>query len=634
MKNCPHCNRLVAEDNNECPVCGKPLNEDAVTAAPQPEPIETTEQSEAGGAEAAPEAVEPAADPAAAAPTVEAEAAAPQADVIPSAQPEMDPTVPEPKNGKKKWIIPAAIAAVVVVAAGAFAVTSLRQKDPKDIVLDAFKSITAEGQTDPAEELLHLSKISELNTESSQGSLEFTYDGSSIAEANAAQTATLGMDFLNDMENNNMSAEIRAGFGGMDIARFQMYLDDTQFVMAIPELSSKAIMLNYGENLDEQLEASPFLGPLLQDSGMNLEGFNNYMKKAQEIAATGDPIINLPELWNRYKEGSQAIDDLKAAMTVEKIDSKKVTIDGAEVDADGYHVVVTKDALLQFADATKDFMLSDETLKQEFIEYAQLIAELQGTMTSMYGYEEQTPESMQQEVWDEINEQYDIIMDGLEESMGDVTMDVYVRKDGKMAQFSYETILTADGDEVEVYGDVNFTGGYNMLSNVNGTLNIEGLVGTVTDKVTLTFDKTGTYEAGAAWDGRLVASIGNGIDTYGMVYEGNYTAEGNTYDIDVEFLNGDKIVLALTSNGTIKTNADEKTMELLMDSLRIETNALTGRADYVEFSGLYTVGPLTDEVEMPEGDLFDILAATEEEFDALGNEIVGKYMGLMMQFYQ
>lgn len=95
-------------------------------------------------------------------------------------EPAGEPAEPagEAPKGKKKWVIPAAIAAVVAIAAGAFAMTSA--KDPKDAVIGAFKSIVAEGQTNPAEEIFGVSAMTDkLNKESSEMNMELTVEGSS-----------------------------------------------------------------------------------------------------------------------------------------------------------------------------------------------------------------------------------------------------------------------------------------------------------------------------------------------------------------------------------------------------------------------------------------------------------------------
>ena len=92
----------------------------------------------------------------------------------------------------------------------------------------------------------------------------------------------------------------------------------------IPELSSKVFTLNYAEDLEGQLAASPYAGSMLEEGGMDLAALGSYFEKCNEMASSGEQLFNLKELWERYKEGSQAIDDLKAAMTVEKTEKKDI----------------------------------------------------------------------------------------------------------------------------------------------------------------------------------------------------------------------------------------------------------------------------------------------------------------------
>ena len=77
--------------------------------------------------------------------------------------------------------------------------------------------------------------------------------------------------------------------------------------------------------------------------------------------------MDLKALWNRYKEGSKAIDDLKTAMTVTKNDKKEFTIDGQSENCRGYHVTLPKDALIRFAKTTREFFLNDESLNQAVV---------------------------------------------------------------------------------------------------------------------------------------------------------------------------------------------------------------------------------------------------------------------------
>ena len=83
---------------------------------------------------------------------------------------------------------------------------------------------------------------------------------------------------------------------------------------------------------------------------------------------------SLKALWSRYREGSQAIDNLKAAMTVEEIEGKTQTINGKEESVAGYQVQVSKEAFAEFLTATKEFIMADEAFKTDVVEYFDIMA--------------------------------------------------------------------------------------------------------------------------------------------------------------------------------------------------------------------------------------------------------------------
>ena len=130
---CPHCNQEINDESQICTYCGKSLNE-----VPDGQ-SQTENQEHSSDTEADSQAT---AEPAAEENIVAPEAGAEVTEAV-AAKETTEPAGEAPK-GKKKWVIPAAIAAVVAIAAGAFAMTSA--KDPKDAVIGAFKSIVAEDR--------------------------------------------------------------------------------------------------------------------------------------------------------------------------------------------------------------------------------------------------------------------------------------------------------------------------------------------------------------------------------------------------------------------------------------------------------------------------------------------------------
>lgn len=599
---CPYCNQEIEDGSTVCSICGKELTQTAdVTSETSGEAAET-------GAEA---------------PQAETEPAQPASGSDVFVEAEKKP------NKKKVGIIAAVIALVVVIGAAA---ALFPKKNSKDVVIDAFKSITASGQTSPMEEIFGWKAMSEkTNTSSSAVDLELQIQECSDPTINQLATAKIGMTALNDVENKKMFFSMGAGYADMDIASMEIYLDDKQLVAAIPELSSKAFSLNYAEDLEGQIASSPYLGQILTDSGLDMTGLNNYLTKCNEIASSGNQLFDVKALWNRYKEGSKAIDDLKAAMTVEKADKKDFAIDGGNQSCQGYNVTITKDALIQFLTTSKEFFLQDETLKKDFVEYMSLMSELQSTMTILYGNNDQTPEEMQAELWKTAEEQFDSALEQLKESMSDVTMVVYVRKDGKMASFDYQTMAKISGEDINISGTVSFAGGYSMMANVNGSM-------TMTDSdgkgIIINLEKTGAYEAGKSLTGGFNASIDIDGDTYGMVTSGDYTVEGGTFNLSADFTSGDKSALKLTSSGVVQNLVKGESFEAVIDSIRGQFGEASGIDDYLDLSGSYKVGPLEQAVEIPAGESFDILAASETDWNGVFAEMMGNVYGLMMNFYQ
>lgn len=599
---CKYCDQEIAEGSTSCPICGKSLTSEGGT------------------------------DTAATSGTTSSEGTAPE--VMSSNAFSSDNALAEaPKNNKKKVGIIAgiAVAAVVVVAGAAM---FMPKKNPKDAVIDAFKSIVAEGQTNPMEEIFGWNAMEEkLSKESSQVEMEVELQDISDETLAQASTGKIGVSAYMDVENWKMSYVIGVGYADMNIANMECYLDEKQFIAAIPELSTKAFTLNYADDLEGQIANSPYLGQVLNDSGVDITGFNDYLTKYKEIASAETKLFDVKELWRRYKEGSKAIDDLKAAMTVEKADKKSFTIEGSEQKCTGYRAVITKDALLQFLTTSKEFFLSDETLKKDFVQYISVVKELQGNMFSLYAIqneEEMTPEQMQEWAWKNVEEQVDLVLEQLKESMGDVTFNVYVTKDGKMASFDYSTTARIMEEDIKLDGTVTFEGGYSMMSNIDAVLNMEDAAGTV---ITFNFDKNGTYEADKIYTGDWTASMTNGAEEYSLVYKGDYAVDSGAYNISLDVQANGESAGMMTSSGVVNAVKGE-TFEVQFDSIRLESGMLTGSDEYIDLSGFFKVGPLEGTIEVPQGESFDLLATSEEDWTEVFTEIMGSAYSLMMGFAQ
>ena len=518
-------------------------------------------------------------------------------------------------SGRKKWLISAGAAAAVVVVGGGVMLS--HQADPKDTVIDAFKSITAEGQLNPSEEIFGTKELEKLLQKgSAQTGMELSMTGISDESLNQMSGAGIGLDVKRDVDSGRQLLNLSLQYGGGELADAQLYMDDTQIMAAIPALSSRIFTLDYVNDLEGQLINSPYAAQKLEEQGIDIEGLANYLGQYKEA------------LWNRYKEGSKAIDDLKTAMTVTKNDKKEFTIDGQSENCRGYHVTLPKDALIRFAKTTREFFLNDETLKQDVVRYLELAGDASSIYAADGDGESVDPEEQQKELWAQAEAVLDNLVEEMENTIGDVTMDVYVRKDGKMAGFSYETDATVEEENVRFYGDVSFGGGYNMLSNVNGALNIEDSDGQI---ITVSLDKTGAYEAGKSWNGQVIATLQGDEEKYQFILDGDYQIADGSYEVKMDLQSNGASQASITANGAVSELSKGESVHIDMDSLRLETTLLNGSSSYVEFAGSYYVNPLEDEIVQPDGVPFDVLASSEEDYNQVTTEITGNLFAILLK---
>ncbi len=540
---------------------------------------------------------------------------------------ENNQTPSENGSNGKKWIVPAGVAAAVVVVGGGFILT--HQTDPKDAVIDAFKSITAEGQLDPAEDIFGVQALTELVSSGAvQTGMELNLTKSSDETLNEISGAGLGLDLMSDVDSKQQTMKLSVKYGGADLAVAKLYMNDTQFKAAIPELSNKVFMLDYANDIEGQIKNSPYARKMLEEQGIDIDKFVEYLEKHKNIVSEDNVVLDFEELWNRYKEESKALDNLKAAMTVTKNDKKEYTIDGTTQNCRGYHVVLPKDELINFVKVTKEFVLNDDKLKQDFLSYFEIAAGANGIYNITASTEELPPEEQQEKLWVQTEEMFDNIEKAMETSGGDVALDVYVRKDGKMAGFSYETEALIEEKTIRFYGDVTFSGGYNMLANVEGTLNIENAEG---KKMTFSLDKTGTYEAGKDWNSKIIASVEDEEETYQFILDGDYQIANGGYEIKIDLKSNDVSQLAFAAEGTIDELVKGERVNVNVESLSLDTLVADEGNMNVEFTGAFYLKPLEEEITQPDGEAFDILASTEEDYANVASEITGNLFAILMK---
>lgn len=540
---------------------------------------------------------------------------------------------------KMQKMVLAGAAVVAVAAGGAFYVKSTA-KDPKDIVIDAFKSVYAEGQTNPQEELFGVKELFESTSKNGEYGLTLKLDSCSDETVNTYAGSGLRFAGKMDSENVRSSLNMAAIYNGMDLVNVNGYYGDKTVMLSMPELSGYVFTADLNKDLGEQLINSPFLGPILEENGVDAQALEDYIKElmAQAEAKNSDNdsanAFDLKALWDRYKEGCEAQDNFKAAMTVEKAGKGTYTVDGKNENCKGYTVNISKDSMVDFLRTSADFFLQDEELKSAFLKQLEITVKLSQLLGNDMGEDMPSAKDLQEQTYEEAKENVDTMIQYVDKTLTDVQMTVYVDKSGRLAALDAVTFVNTEsfaGDEdvkqvkVDFHGEVK--GGAYRLQNFAAVIGLTA----DEDHVTINADRVGTYDGKNLEDSLTFSVKEEGIiDLNGEIsstYEGETGKENNRISIT----EGEDTLFTMNVENTVDELEKGKSLHGTIDSA--EFTFLNGEYSAV-FSGEGYVRPLESDIEPLEGETFDVFAASEEEWSAAIMEMVFGVFGIATQISQ
>lgn len=536
---------------------------------------------------------------------------------------------------KKMKMAAVGAAAVAVVGGGVFAYTRLAGGDPKETVIQAFENVYTEGQTDPMEELFGLSEFAKAGVSASQNSgLMLKLDSCSEPAVNTYAGSGLRIDAKNDVENNKVSANMGIIYNGMDLVNLDLYYGDDTVMAAVPELSPKVFTLDFGEGLEERLKNSPMLGSALEQSGVDASVMAEYMEllaeQARQTQEGQAASFDLKALMKRYREGCKAEDDFKAALTVEKGEKASFTIDGKEQACRGYEVTVSKEAMINFLRTSSDFFLQDEVLKKDFLKRLELSVKLsQLAGAQMEGQDFPTAQEMQEQTYEEARTEIDGMIAFLDSSLNDVSMTVYVDKEGCLASVKGTTSFNSTGSEAEpvrLQFGCELKGGAYPTQNMSAQAVLENGAASVQIEAV----KEGAYDGKELTSGfeLSIENQGEIAEKWDITLDSSYNSEGGGFDVQAAAAQDGMELLGFSAQGVVDELEKGKNIHLTLDSLDVSAMGDTGNA---VLSGEYYIRPLTEEVVPLEGDTMDVLAAGEEEWNSVLMEVLFSFISLSGQ---
>lgn len=553
--------------------------------------------------------------------------------------------IPEGSAPGKKYrkILIAVIAAAAVLSVGALAYVKMTARDPKEVVIEAFENVFPKDQIYPMDEIFGLKEMAEASARTdSQGGVTLKLDSCSEEMINAYAGSGFRIAGRNDVTNGKADVNLCAVYSGMDLLNLNFYYGDKTLMCTVPELSGKVFSLDLGDGLAERVENSPLLGPVVKEQGVDAAGvisfYADLLEEARQNAQEGKASFDVKALWNRYKEGCRAQENFKAALTVEKGDKAIFTMDGKEVKARAYSVLISKASMIDFLRTSSDFFLQDETLKADFIKQLETAVKMSGLMGGD-PFDGMTAEEKQQQTYDQAKEAADEMISYLEEALNDVQMNVYVDKEGRLCAFDAVTQITvkdeetqegeekAAGEDEAVYVQIEcrFEGGAYLTQNMSLSVDITD----EDESVGLELHRQGIY------DGKQLTcdisadltSSQEGADG-SLMYTGAYNLENGDYHLTLEASGNGEKVLAVSASGAVDQLERGKSCHINMDELKLTAADDT---ENIVLSGECYWKPLEEEILPPEGEAMDVLAATEDDWNGVMMEMVFGAMGLAGQ---
>lgn len=537
------------------------------------------------------------------------------------------------KPKKKAGLIAAiAAAAVLLVSGSVFAFVKLTQKDPKEVVIAAFENVYTDDQVNPVEELFGLSQFVE-NAASADVETGLTIRLDDCSEPSIQTYAGSGIRVTGQYDRTNKKSGANAGviYKGMDLLQVQVYYGEETLMAALPELSSRVFTLDLSEGLGERIANSSILGPMLESQGIDVKGAAAYFEEAARQVEDGKTQkLDIDALMNRYKEGTKAEENFKAAMTVEKAEKGTFVVNGEEVNCKGYLVLISKDSMMNFLRTSTDFFLNDEELKDRYLEQLQQSVRLTEVMGGSYSGV--SAEEMYADTIEDLTDTVEEMINFLDESLNDVTMTVYVDKTGNLAAVNGNTHLTVeDGEEkedIQVFFDLMLEGGVYPTQNMKAKLEMEKKE--ASEKLTLNLTRQGTYDGTSLTDD-VSADLkleDEETHTFGLIYTDSYQADSGDFHVGASITADGYLAADVSMTGIVNQLEKGKSVQMDMDELKV---MILDRTASVTLSGNYSYGPLSGEVVKPEGEAFDVVAADEGQWQNVAMEIIFQAMGLASQ---
>lgn len=535
---------------------------------------------------------------------------------IPQPAPAMMPE--KKKGGKGKWIAIGTVSAVAVAGCVAAAVLVLTAKTPKEKVIAAFEQVYDSQKELPGEEVFGFSLFAEMTKgQDVEEGISLSLSDTSAWGTESFVGSGFSLDAKFSPSQKQSSADVGFSYQGMKMLDAQVYYGNDRFMAAVPQLSSYAFLLDMSGDFGSKLKNSPMVGAVLQSQGVDGDALADLVNETLDRTYdTENPAFDVKALLDRYREGCKAKDKFKEALTVEKEkgNKKSFPVDGKEKKCQGYTVVVSKDAMIDFLEESSDFFLEDEILRDDFLNQLELMARFSEIMGESFTSD--SPKKLLDEAYQDVEDGADELIRTLDKNLDDVEMVVYLDRKGNLVAFSGETNIGTDDDLIGVEFEVSLKGGSHPLQNLEAMaeLSNDG------ERITVNVEREGTFDKEALTD-KISVDMNVMGDRAGGEYVMSYGRADGDLKMQLDIMAERLQVASISLEATVDELEKGKSIHMDLDELRIEDSL---NDQHMAFEGEFYLKPLEGEIEEPDGQVFDVLEADLSDWMSVGEEIEEK----------
>lgn len=472
-------------------------------------------------------------------------------------------------------------------------------KDPKETVKEAFATLAAgESAKGLADEL----GITEILDKVEEGpftvGMKFALDETNLDELEMLESGSIYTEIACDTEAKKALLDMGVGFGGSDLVSGQIYIDEKQFAVAVPELLDKVFYVEF-DNIIKNFKDSALFDMMEmteEDFAIIEEAFESVEKAAEEA--------NTEEMVEFILGFNKEIEKFKDKIEVEEIDAEEFEINGKDRKCDGYEVVITKKSMVNLVEAAIDYYFLSDDAKDFYGSLAEQVEESGGVadMDELY------------DAIDDIEENKDEVIDMIETCISDIETEMYIYE-GEIVSLEAEMEISDPSGEseepVKIGLELECTGGeYSAYDNYELAVKVMGVAILKLEKES----ETDGNEYSAEWSVSSVALEGVTIGASFVMDK-----KDGDFEISAIYDDGD-MKMSATAEGTVEVEK-KKSVKVEFDTLKIEYNDYWDEIT-IGLSGEYYVECDAD-VSMPKGDKFNVLTDKESDWEDLAKDLEG-----------